>query len=170
LRFRLPLDVADKNNFYLCGNIISTTKHYPKAIMTTTKKMTQLTTRTAGLAAVIACLVVAGCTTRFVDYTLLSTKNVDLSKAGTFRRTPNRVTGEDNRYWFLFIPLGSSPHLKTAVDRAIESVPGSVALVDGVVSVRDWWFIIGEGTVIVEGTPLVDPSIPGASVPFAPAQ
>lgn len=117
----------------------------------------------------IACLLLSGCTTRFVDYTLLSTKNVDLSKASTFKRTPNRVTGEDNRYWFLCIPLGSPPNLKTAVDRAIESVPGSVTLVDGVVSARNWWFIIGEGAIIVEGTPLVDPSIPGASVPLAPA-
>jgi len=45
-----------------------------------------------------------------------------------------------------------------------------IALVDGVVSARQWWFIIGERVVIVEGTPLVDPSIPGASVPLTPAQ
>jgi hypothetical protein len=113
----------------------------------------------------MACLALCGCTTRFVDYTLLSTKNVDLSKASTFKRSPNRVTGEDDRYWILIcIPLGSAPNLKTAVDRAIESVPGAIGLVDGIVSRRGWWAIlIGEGAIVVEGTPLIDPSLPGAS-------
>jgi hypothetical protein len=114
------------------------------------------------LAAVIAGLALSGCTNRFVDYTLLSTKNVDLSKAGTFKRGANRVTGEDGRYIIIFIPTGGAPHLKTAVDRAIESVPGAVGLVDGVVSSRNWWFIIGESAIVVEGTPLIDPSLPGA--------
>jgi hypothetical protein len=104
-----------------------------------------------------------GCTTRFVDYTLLSTKNVDLSKAETFKRGPNRITGEDSQTIIIFIPTSAAPNLKTAIDKAIESVPGAVALVDGVVSVRGWWFIVGENAIIAEGTPLIDPSIPGAS-------
>ena len=104
-----------------------------------------------------------GCTNRFVDYTLLSTKNVDLSKAETFKRGPNRITGEDSQMIIIFIPTSSTPNLKNAIDKAIESVPGGVALVDGVVSMRNWWFIIGENAIIVEGTPLIDPSIPGAS-------
>ena len=116
----------------------------------------------ACLAVAIASFAISGCTQRIVDYTLLSTKNVDMSKAGTFTRGPNRVTGEDNRYIILFIPTGHAPHLKTAVDRAIESVPGAVGLVDGVVSSRGWWFIIGEDAIMVEGTPLIDPSLPGA--------
>jgi hypothetical protein len=129
--------------------------------MKTIKLTKQISTATC-FAAVIASLVVTGCTQRFVDYTLLSTKNVDLSKAGTFTRGPNRVTGLDSRYIIIFIPTGGAPHLKTAVDRAIESVPGAVGLVDGVVSARGWWFIIGENAIIVEGTPLIDPSLPGA--------
>ena len=52
--------------------------------------------------------------------------------------------------------------MKEATDRAIESVPGAVALVDGVVYARGWWFIFGESTYIVEGLPLIDPSLPGA--------
>jgi hypothetical protein len=107
-------------------------------------------------------LALTGCTQRFVDYTLLSTKNVDLSKAGTFKRGANRVTGEDSQIIIIFIPTSGTPHLKTAVDKAIESVPGAVALVDGVVSHRGWWFIVGESAIMVEGTPLIDPSLPGA--------
>lgn len=127
-----------------------------------TIKLKRFMTAVVCLGTVTGALVLSGCTTRFVDYTLLSTKNVDLSKAGTFKRGPNRVTGEEDQYIIIFIPTASAPHLKTAVDRAIESVPGAIALVDGVVSSRNWWFIIGENAIIVEGTPLIDPSLPGA--------
>ena len=111
----------------------------------------------------LAALGSTGCTTRLVDYTLLSTKNVDLSKASTYKRGANRVTAEDSQFIIIFIPTASAPHLKEAVDRAIESVPGAIALVDGVVSARGWWFILGENAIVVEGTPLIDPALPGAS-------
>ena len=127
-----------------------------------TSKLNRLVTAVACLGTVTAALILSGCTTRIVDYTLLSTKNVDLSKAGAFKRGPNRVTGEDDQYIIIFIPTSQQPNFKTAVDRAIESVPGAVALVDGVVSQRNWWFIIGENAIIIEGTPLIDPSLPGA--------
>lgn len=127
-----------------------------------TSKLAKHINPTTCLAVAIAGFLLTGCTQRFVDYTLLSTKNVDLSKASTFKRGPNRVNGEDNRYIIIFIPTGGRPHLKEAVDRAIESVPGAIGLVDGVVSQRGWWFIIGEDAIMVEGTPLIDPSLPGA--------
>jgi hypothetical protein len=105
-----------------------------------------------------------GCTTRIVDYTLLSTKNVDLSKAGTFKRGPNRVTGVDSQMIIVLIPNRGPANLKAAVDDAIESVPGAVALVDGVVYSRNWnAIVVGENAIIAEGTPLIDPSIPGAA-------
>lgn len=119
--------------------------------------------RLTPLAVALAALFLAtGCTTRFVDYTVLSTKNVDLSKAGTFKRAANRVSGEDQQFWIIFIPTSGAPNVKEAADRAIESVPGAIGLVDGVVSARGWWFIFGESTYIVEGLPLIDPSLPGA--------
>lgn len=130
--------------------------------MTTSSKRPFLRVSLASVL-LIAGLCVGGCTQRFVDYTLLSTKNVDLSKAGTFKRGANRVMGDDKQLWIIFIPTASTPHLKEAVDRAIESVPGAVSLVDGVVSVRGWWFIVGENAIMVEGTPLIDPSAPGAA-------
>jgi hypothetical protein len=109
-------------------------------------------------------LAMAGCTTRIVDYTLLSTKNVDLSRAGTFKRGPNRITGVDSQLIILLIPNRGPANLKAAVDDAIESVPGAVALVDGVVYTRNWdAILVGENAIIAEGTPLIDPSIPGAA-------
>jgi hypothetical protein len=103
--------------------------------------------------------ILVGCSTRMVDYTILSTKNVDLSRVGSFRRSAERVTGKDTQFWLIIIPVSGSPNLKEAIDRAVERVPGAVALVDGVVYYRAWWFIFGSRAIIVEGTPLIDPEV-----------
>lgn len=107
---------------------------------------------------VVAALL-ASCTTRLIDFTVLSSKNVDLSKAGTFERGKSRVEGKDVTYLILFIPTGI-PNMKEAIDRALEKVPGAVALVDGVVSSKFIYFLVGGmNAYIVEGTPLIDPSL-----------
>lgn len=105
-------------------------------------------------------LVSASCTQRLVDFTIISTKNVDLSRAGSFVRTGRRATGEDAKQIIIVFPTGI-PSAKEAVDRAIESVPGGIALVDGVLT-SSWFYIpylIGEQKYVVEGTVLVDPSL-----------
>lgn len=112
---------------------------------------------TLSLAAALV-LALTGCKTRLTDFTVLSSKNVDFSKKDTFKRGPNRVTGVDEAYIIIFIPTGI-PNIKTAIDRAIEGVPGAVALVDGVLYAENWWFIFGANSYIVEGTPLIDPSL-----------
>lgn len=111
----------------------------------------------------------AGCTTRFVDFTLISTKNVDLSKAATFRRGTSRTEADDKSYIIIFIPTGT-PNLKEAIDRAIEKVPGAVALLDGVVSQGGFYipYIYGEAWFTVEGTPLVDPALAACSPAATP--
>ena len=49
--------------------------------------------------------------------------------------------------------------MKEAIDRAIEAVPGGIALVDGVVSASWFWVILGgQSKISVEGDVLVDPS------------
>ncbi|MCH4823374.1 hypothetical protein ML462_09320 [Gramella lutea] len=80
----------------------------------------------------LACILLSSCAYRITDFTIISTKNVDLSRASTFTRNTNRNEGVDKAHIILFIPFGR-PHLKEAIDRAIESTPGAVALVDGVV-------------------------------------
>ena len=52
-------------------------------------------------------------------------------------------------------------NIKQATDNAIESEPGSVALVDGVIHYH-WWYIpyiYGKYWYEVEGTPLIDPKL-----------
>ena len=99
----------------------------------------------------------AGCRQRLTDFTFLSTKNVDLSRMGSLSRA-GRATGVDTAHVLFFIPTGT-PNYKEAADRAIESVPGGVALVDGVLETR--WFLIpglyAQSSARVEGTVLIDP-------------
>ena len=107
----------------------------------------------------LAALMLAGCTHRLIDFTVISSKNVDLSRMSTFKRGTSRPTGEDKAYLILFIPTGI-PQVKEAVDRSLQQVPGAVALVDGVVYYHQMWFILfGWNSYIVEGTPLIDPTL-----------
>jgi hypothetical protein len=104
----------------------------------------------------------AGCTMRLTDFTVISTKNVEWSKAATFKRGASRTRGKDTAYTIVFVPTGQ-PNMKEAIDRAIESVPGAVAMVDGVLYSTNWYIplIYGENSYVVEGTPLIDPSLIG---------
>jgi len=105
-------------------------------------------------------LIVSSCSHRFLDFTLISSKNVDLSKATTFQRGEDRVEGKDMAHWIIIIPTGTV-NVKEALDRAIESTPGCVALLDGVIYMKFWYipYIYGKQSATVEGTPLIDPSL-----------
>lgn len=113
----------------------------------------------------VALIAVAGCTTRLVDFTLISTKNIDLTRGADFKRGASRVEGIDKAHIIICVPTGI-PNMKEAVDKAIESVPGGVAILDGVLSQRFWYIplIYGQSMYVVEGTPLIDPAL----LPTAP--
>ena len=81
-------------------------------------------------------LVISGCSVRYGDFTLVSTKNIgQISQKGT------PVKGKDCAYYlFSFIPLGNAqPNVKTATDRALEKAKGDL-IVDGVVSSEFFFF------------------------------
>lgn len=111
-------------------------------------------------------ITLSGCVTRLVDFTIISTKNIDLAKGASFTRAPSRVKGQDVVGIIIFIPTGV-PNIKTAIDRAIESIPGAVALLDGVLSQKAWYIPIffGQSGFVVEGTPLIDPKLVAANLP-----
>lgn len=96
-----------------------------------------------------------GCVQRLGDFTILSTKNVDVSKFGSATRDPIRVKGEDAKEIILIIPTGV-PNVKEAIDRAIESQPGCVALSDATVKYSSFYipYIYGRTAFTVEGTPV----------------
>jgi hypothetical protein len=106
-----------------------------------------------------ALFLLSSCSQRILDFTIVSTKNVDLSRAAKFTRSKTRTEGTDMVHIIIYVPLGV-PNMKEAIDRALEKVPGAVALVDGVVYNKHWWAIIyGQDMYVVEGTPLIDPSL-----------
>ncbi|MFA5140065.1 MAG: hypothetical protein WC728_12610 [Elusimicrobiota bacterium] len=110
--------------------------------------------------ALLAGIFLTGCQTRLTDFTVLSTKNVDISKLGTYKRGGKRVEGADLQTIILFFPTSGPPNMKEAIDRAIESVPGCMALVDGVLYNKMVYFVLGgQGGYVVEGTCLIDPSL-----------
>jgi len=91
----------------------------------------------------------SGCTIRMVDFTVISTKN---ARVPSVEKGP-RVVGKDCVVVFLF-PFGI-PNMKEAIDRAIESAgPEYDALVDGVVYMQNYAFLIGQQCYKVEGTPI----------------
>lgn len=110
--------------------------------------------------AIIMSVLTSGCSQRILDFTVVSSKNVDLSKGADFKRGTTRVKGVDMRHIIVFVPTGQ-PSAKEAMDNAIESVPGAVALADGVINANWWWipYIYGQSKFEVEGTPLIDPNI-----------
>jgi len=97
---------------------------------------------------------ITACTTRVADLTLVSTKNIDLSKASLDIRKGRRVKGEDCTIALLgFIPLGI-PNLEEAIDDALEKGKGNI-MVDQVSYRSGVYFVIASRSCIkVEGTVL----------------
>lgn len=94
-----------------------------------------------------------GCAQRLTDFTIISSKNIDLSRGADFSRG-ERVVGEDTVAIVVF-PLGV-PNAKEAMDDAIEKVPGCVGLLDGVLESEFFSFVFGYAKYRVKGTCLMD--------------
>lgn len=99
----------------------------------------------------------SGCVQRLTDFTIISSKNVDLTRGAEFTRGP-RVEGTDTRAIVLFIPVGV-PNAKEAMDQAIQGVPGCIGLLDGVVDSEFFDLIFGYMQYRVKGTCLIDPKL-----------
>jgi hypothetical protein len=100
---------------------------------------------------------ISACTHRIGDFTVGSTKNIDLK--GTLHRVDEteRLVGKDMKPTILFIPTGI-PNMKEAMDRAIEQRVGAVALSNVTVEQEAWVipFIYGETSFVVEGNPVYE--------------
>jgi len=105
-------------------------------------------------------MIFSSCSSRLIDFTLISSKNIEFSQFPNYERGKTRTVGMDVKQIIVFIPLGE-PSGKEALDRAIEAVPGCVALVDGVMSSKLWYipYIYGKQWYVIEGTPIIDPAL-----------
>lgn len=102
-------------------------------------------------------LAIVSCTTRLGTFTVLSTKNIDWSRADEYTRNSGRIKGEDALHIILIIPTKFLITIQEAVDQALESVPGAVALTDVVVEYRKIpMFFYTQYAYIVEGNALID--------------
>ncbi len=95
------------------------------------------------LASLAIAFFMTSCSTRLIDFTVISSKNVTL-------RLPDDAKGPRSKGKEM--KMCTQPALKGAVDKAIENAgPGYDALIDGVVYARNEYFRQGW---IVEGTPI----------------
>lgn len=108
-----------------------------------------MTRKMCVLLAIFGLMFLSGCSTRIVDFTAISTKNVSIPTSAR----GDRVTGQDCVPVFIG-PLGI-PNMKTAIDKAIETSGAEYdALIDGVVYSVNQSFLIGRQCFKVEGTPV----------------
>ncbi len=92
-----------------------------------------------------------GCTQRLGDFTVLSSKNIDMTNFNTEGAEKSKpVMGEDRRV--IVILPGSAPNLKEAVDRALENGNAQV-LTNAVVYYTAWYvpYVCGEMKFEVKG-------------------
>ena len=107
--------------------------------------------------AILAASTITGCVQRIGDFTVASTKNMDV-KDHTYRiSTGNRVVGIDKAHIILFFPTGV-PNMKEAMDAAIEKAPGAVGLSDVTIKIGNFYIplIYGEQWYEIEGTPILE--------------
>ena len=98
----------------------------------------------------LVALFFVGCTQRLGDFTVMSTRNVDLN--ANYVKVENNVRGQDKKSIIIFIPTGT-PNIESAIDQALKSVDGGAVMTD--VSLTYKWFYIpyiyGEYIYEVEG-------------------
>jgi len=100
-------------------------------------------TKTIVLICVLFSLLIltTGCSVRQGDFSLLSTKKIELSHVDLQQADFTRdVEGSSSRLWFLFIPFGSTPTLEKACDAALERGRGD--FMTSVVAHSSTWHII----------------------------
>ncbi|WP_156776858.1 hypothetical protein [Nitrococcus mobilis] len=99
----------------------------------------------------------SGCTNRIGDFTIASTKNMDIKK--TLHRVDEsvRLKDKDVKHIIIFFPTGI-PNIKEAMDNAIEQKPGAVGLSNVTVKRGGWYipFIYGQDYFEVEGNPVYE--------------
>ena len=93
-------------------------------------------------------LLFIGCSTRVADFTIISTRNVDMD--GNYELVGTKVEGKDMIPIITYIPMGS-PSIEDAIDDALNSVDGDIMTDVTVRSNVLWFFYFGTHTYVVVG-------------------
>ncbi|MDR2593046.1 MAG: hypothetical protein LBC59_09655 [Chitinispirillales bacterium] len=102
-----------------------------------------------------------GCSGTLGTFTVISTKNVDWSRASEFNRNNQRVKGKDVYHIIVFVPTKLNVTVSEALDNALLQIPGAIAMVDATVKVSTFYipYIYGRSGYSIEGSVLVDPKL-----------
>lgn len=109
------------------------------------------------LAGLLATVVVSGCATRVGDFTVASTKNMDVKSSLHRVDESERVVARDVAHIILVFPL-RLPNMKEAMDNTIEKRPGAVGLSNVTVKRGGFYipFLYGQDYYEVEGNPIYE--------------
>ena len=109
---------------------------------------------------VSAVLLLTSCSQDLFNFTIVSTKNIEIEKLSMFKKGSNKVKGEDIAYIIILIPT-KRVKIDQAISNTMDGIPGCVALLDGTVISKFWFipYIYGQAKIVVEATPLIDKSI-----------
>jgi len=103
----------------------------------------------------LLCAALCGCRSRLGDFTVITTKNIDLTNFSThsnLEREP--VSGIDEKHIICIFPTGI-PNIEEAIDKALAKGKGYI-LVDASIS-EEWFYfpyIYGYMKYEVKGTPV----------------
>ena len=113
---------------------------------------------------VCAALLLTSCSQDLFNFTIVSTKNIEFEKLGSFKKGSNKVKGEDVAHIIILIPT-KRVKIDQAISNTMDGIPGCVALLDGTVVSKFWFipYIYGQAKIIVEATPLIDKSLAESS-------
>lgn len=115
----------------------------------------------------LATLLFTSCSQNLFNFTIISTKNIELSKLSSLQKASEQTKGEDKASIIIIVPI-KRIKVDQAISNTIDAIPGCVALLDGVVHIKSWYipYIYGEQKFVVQATPLIDPSIEKVIAPL----
>lgn len=105
----------------------------------------------------VVILLSSGCVQRIGDFTVASTKNMDIKRTLHRVDETERLVGKDTKHIIIFFPTGN-PNMKEAMDNAVEKHQGAVGLSNVTVKSTFWYipYIYGRASYEVEGNPVFE--------------
>lgn len=124
------------------------------------------------LSLILAAGVLSSCSFRLGDFTMLSTRNIDINAPDGHRvDKTRRVKGVDRAHIIVLVPTGQ-PNMKEATDRAIDDGGYNCEALSDATIRSGWWYvpyIYGQGQIQVEGFPVIK-NMPNELPPPLPQQ
>ena len=100
--------------------------------------------------AVFISVILTSCSQNLFNFTIVSTKNIELEKLSALQKSSEKTTGEDKSSIIIIIPTRKIK-IDQAISNTIDGIPGCVALLDGVVYSKFWFipYVYGEQKIDV---------------------